>query len=481
MTTSKSKIALFFALICTAIFFSTYQLTESPPVWYDEGFYVQTAFNLAATGTAGLELSPNSIAHISHLTVGYPLIYLLALVAKVFGTTIAVGRALMALFIVIFVLASFVLLYNGRKNALWGLLLLVTFPPLYANGKSVLGEVPGLLFVVLGLIGLQWLRSLSQYTSYWAFFSGMFFGLAAATKPLYLLVLPAVVFSLACEWYLRRTSKQNILLVLTGIFAPLCLWFVIQFGANDTLSDILGFYANPYEIPHLIPLIFSNIRTFLTSVGPLYLLGLLLVWFGAIFLRLKRKEGIQAEEIVSFTFSLLVTGAFFRTAGWFRYLFEAQVIALLYFPSSFEIVLDWCKSKISFIQKIPLSIFKNSFPVLLALFGMYQLLFSSWVADSYTSKKTAFWVEYFEKVPPSEILFFYDVPEVALFARQGSYYQYINPAGGPIGKEYLVIIEEGIADRVILETDALKGREVLFKKYSVDEETYKYTILQKKK
>ena len=57
----------------------------------------------------------------------------------------------MVVFLLMLVAASFWLIYEvfGYKEAVISTLLLVSFAPLYGNGKIVLGEIPGLLFLVL--------------------------------------------------------------------------------------------------------------------------------------------------------------------------------------------------------------------------------------------------------------------------------------------------------------------------------------------
>ena len=85
-------------LISWLVSFSLFRLTESPSVWYDEGAYIQLAKNTVEYGITGLRLSPEGISHISKLTVGYPLIYPLTAVFKVFGDSVASARNLMVLF-----------------------------------------------------------------------------------------------------------------------------------------------------------------------------------------------------------------------------------------------------------------------------------------------------------------------------------------------------------------------------------------------
>src|SRR3989344_8580017 len=152
--TARLQNILVVLLFCIAGFFATYHLTESPQVWYDEGMFTQTAINLAYFGHEGLRVAPDTIEPSSKLiTVGYPLVYPLAGWFKAFGVSVLSARSLMVLFILGFLLASYLFTKRlfGPSLALGVLALLATLPTLYGNGESVLGEVPGLLYLVLSL------------------------------------------------------------------------------------------------------------------------------------------------------------------------------------------------------------------------------------------------------------------------------------------------------------------------------------------
>ena len=75
-----------------ALFCATYRLTESPSVWYDEGIYIQSATNAIQHGKVGFQFSPGTITHISRVSVGYPLIYPLAIWFKIFGVSVLSAR-----------------------------------------------------------------------------------------------------------------------------------------------------------------------------------------------------------------------------------------------------------------------------------------------------------------------------------------------------------------------------------------------------
>src|SRR4051812_24526042 len=188
----KLQTGLLIVLAAIAVFFSTYKLTEAPSFWYDEGWYFQHSANLVTTGVDGLQFAPGDIRHLSITTVAYPLIYPMALWMKVFGVSVGSARSLMALFILGLLAAAYFLSRRlfGPIGALVAVALLAVFPPLYANGKSMLGEVPGLLYLTLSLFFLD--KALNGGTRRRLFISlaGLFIGLCAVTKPIFILAVP---------------------------------------------------------------------------------------------------------------------------------------------------------------------------------------------------------------------------------------------------------------------------------------------------
>jgi 4-amino-4-deoxy-L-arabinose transferase-like glycosyltransferase len=468
-------------LFCLAGFFATYHLTESPPTWYDEGFYVQSAANLATYGHTGLRIAPDTIEPSSKLiTVGYPLIYPLAGWLKLFGVNILSARSLMVLFILGFLLASYVLARRlfGTGLALGALALLVTLPTLYGNGKDVLGEVPGLTFLILFLICFN--RALSSTTRryFWLALGALAAGLCVATKPTFLVLMPAIAVGTCIAWRRGTMHGKEILAAAAVGLVPILLWLLVQFNAGDSFSDVLSYYANPYQLSSLLNVILENVRRLFVGIGPLYLLGILGTWLYAFWIRLRRRETIPVIEIIALIFSLLIVAAYLRTAGWYRYLFEAQVIALLFFPNALLVAVQSANRFINAKKVVAIVISA------LTIFGAYQVMFSSFVAESYHRDKTAFLESYFATVPSTTSFFIYNVPEVAIFIRGANYYQYIDSysgdAGWSIGREQLSVIEKGKVDRIIVGTDAYAKMEVgAFPRYAATKKTHDYTILEK--
>ena len=303
------------------LFLATYKLTESPPVWLDEGVFTQVAINLAQFGEHSIMTGPGNFVSAWFATTGYPVTVPIALTFKIFGINLFVARSLMAVFIILMALVSYFLI-KKEFDWLWAslsLLLLATFAPLYGNGKSVLGEVPGLFFLVSALFFLN-ISQITKRKSYYLF-TGVLIGLCVITKPIFLVLIPAVIGA----FYLKRKTIPN--LIEQGIFLSLGFglalipWLLIQFSGSS-LVQVFGHYANPYDLPFKIVLL-TNLKQFISEAQPIYFLLLFVVWLLAYFRRFYKKQFISLTETTALVFSVLIFIAYFRIEGHYRYFFPA--------------------------------------------------------------------------------------------------------------------------------------------------------------
>ena len=476
-------------LIGVVLTSSLFRLTESPSVWYDEGFYIQTARNVASSHWYGLRLGPDDFLSGQYMSVGFPLTYPVAGMFKLFGYGVAQARMTMALFILGFALAGFALIRRlfDTTTALWALALLAVFPPLYANGKSVLGEVPGLLYLTLSLLALHLLQTNPTKHLRFAVLAGIFTGLTCVTKPVFLLLLPALALGCAYRWRECREIMRDTRIVLWGsiaFLAPVLVWVLTQFSRSDSLITTLKFYMNPYAVAQtdLAAIVLANVKNLFTGVGPLFLVGMLVVWTAAVFIRTRSDEPVSLAEIVAYVFSVISVVAYLRTGGFYRYLFPYQAIALLFFPSAFSRVVAYVRTRSGLFPRT-LSRAPAFVCSALILLSGYQLMFDSWVAEFYTSTKTASWETFFSAVPSEHSVFFYNTPEVAVFMRTERYYQYITPYRDAVdvkwGARELGVLDAGIPDSVIIETVRLPSAQPHLAHYAVRGTNYKYTILDR--
>lgn len=473
-------IGALFALACALLlFFATYRLSEAPHIWYDEGYYTQVAQNFMLSGGQTLQVAPGEFTSASTITGGYPFIAPVALSYKLFGVGVLQGRSVMAVFIVAFFLAAVYLvnLLFGARFALWSAFLIASFPMLYGNGKSVLGEVPGLVYFLLTLTALIHLER-SKYRSLFAYAaSGMAAGLCVVTKPIFILLLPAI----ALVWLLYRKNIparwDGVVLAVCIFIATMVPWFLLQFGTHDTFANVLTFYANPYEVTNLMTTVLANLLLFVTDTTPFYALVVFALWGCAMLVRRRNGESISVAEAVGFVFAALVMLAFLRMPGWYRYLFPAIMVGMLFLPYALWRMGEWVQARIkmpSVASALPWLVLS-----LLIAAQTYQTARSSFVAAYYSSHMTRDLTSALDSLPPSASVFVYNIPEVVILLPSRNYYQYIkpHPTIGILGADALQVIANGTVDYIIMNTGTVS--DVDMSKYKPVQNFSRYTILKK--
>jgi 4-amino-4-deoxy-L-arabinose transferase-like glycosyltransferase len=324
-------ILLFFVIV----FISFCRLEYSPATWYDEGINSGVAKSFASDGVFSLKVAPNEFVENRQflITTNYPVLLPVALSLKIFGVNFFAARLPMALYILLFsfVVYLFVKKKYGFKPALLSLALLAVFLPFYGNGKSVLGEVPGLLFL---LCALFFVNSKNLYK---LFLSGLFFGLSVATKPFFILVLGALFLGEIYNIFksgLRKPVEYAILVL--GIFIPMFFWvWTINPSLSvNKLGSTFSYYSNSYaDDTNISELMFSNIKRFVSETTPIHFFVMLVVSFLMIFRDTRKKEAITSE-IVLLSFIFLNFLWYLKTPGWYRYFFPAHILLFLFFPIS---------------------------------------------------------------------------------------------------------------------------------------------------
>jgi hypothetical protein len=465
----KFKFLIIVAFLIAA-FFSFYKLAESPHVWIDEGIITQVSRNIADYGKSIFQVAPDDFISASFVTTGYTVTYPVGLMFKLFGVGVLQARLVMIIFILLFFLAFYFLIKRsyGAIMARYSLFLLVSFAPVYGHGRNVLGEIPGLLFLALFLLFVDKILINEKKINFGA--AGLFLGLVIVTKPIFIILVPAVLISL---YFFKREAlvislknKNNLLIFTAPLAAALLVWFITQFS-GESISSIWSFYSNPYAV-NLKEAIILNLQRFFKEVQPLYFLGLMCVWSLSFIIRYKEKIGRGLGETIAFIFSWLIFLAYLRTPGFYRYFFPGELLALVYLSSSlFYIFKGRVKTIVIYTALI-----------LLILLQFYQTLFHSWVADYYNSVGTSDLNRYFEGIDRSEEIFIYQAPEILLFLSHNNYYQYIEITDKVhIGEKNLPLLASGLIKKVIIFKKSWGVFSEQFSRYKVSEEVDKYFIL----
>lgn len=209
-------------------------LADVPAVWFDEGSHLHVPQMLVERGVYA-DYSAGEFRYGGPvLGVGPTVLLPIAVSFKVFGVGVLQGRAVIVLFLWLLVWTTwrFVRELASERVADLSILLLLGAPvvSVLLLGRQVLGEVPALWFVMLGL--LTWQRALVDGRSARFAISGLAFGLAAVTKYQFLIML---VPGFVVAWAVSRVRGRFVahrafvipLLVCGMVFAA---WQAVLFA-----------------------------------------------------------------------------------------------------------------------------------------------------------------------------------------------------------------------------------------------------------
>ena len=98
-------------LFLLLFFLGTWQLSNSPATWFDEGINLEIAKSLINHGIYSLEVGPGEFVETRQflITSNYPVLLPVALSLKFFGINLAAARLPMVLFLIAFALAAYFL------------------------------------------------------------------------------------------------------------------------------------------------------------------------------------------------------------------------------------------------------------------------------------------------------------------------------------------------------------------------------------
>lgn len=452
----KLEITLFILILFVAVFFSSYCLKTSPPFWFDEGIFYQVVKNLAFQGVSGVQLAPGVFSDLSLISLGYPVFYPAAGIFRLFGAGLLVERGIAVFFLLGLVVASYFLVrkWYGARAAFITLGLIVTFAPFYGNGKSFLGEVPGLFFLVAGLLLLTYLPRANKNNFWLSLLTGIILGMAVSVKPSYLPLLPALAIGLAANWrvfFTTRKGRETFIAGAVGLLAAMVIWVLTQFDTSASVTRIFAHYSNPYYVSDWLSVILLNLKRFVFESTPLHSLLLLLaaIWF--FIRRFWKKETVSVGEITVFIFALLTFAAYLRTVGWYRYFFPAHFLLFLFFVPALESVL--------------IVLFKSGKQKIFWFWAIISALFLAQLLP--LSKNTLLCnidapsaVEpYFQSLDAEEKVLFYSLPQLAARYPRFDFYQYIRMSEQlQLGEESLARLGQGFFTVIFIEE--AKQREI---------------------
>ena len=256
-----------------ALSFST--LTTKPQIWVDEAKSIELARNFMDFGKLNIQTAPGEFTGFPEIlqSTGYPVTVPLAVFFKIFGYGLVQARIYMLVWMLAALSAVFML---GRRlfgdfSAIFAVLLIASFASFYDSGRTVVGEIPGFVFLLSGLY--FWLDR-NNY-----FFSGLFFGLSIVSKPsVFTWIIPTIVLILLFE---RKDFLKKIFLTGFGMVPAALGWILLVLGnpfIKASWINILNFYRNPYQSVSLSENVISNLSRVLQSTTLIYFGGLWIIF-----------------------------------------------------------------------------------------------------------------------------------------------------------------------------------------------------------
>lgn len=342
---SISRVDVFWLaiLLLVGAFLLLYHLDQYPAPWYDEGSHLHVAKNFALNGVYADFSSEGNRPFGPAVGVGPTVLLPIALLFKAAGVSIPLARVVIVIYGVLALVLLYVLAARlvNRRAALVAVALALLSPAVdfVYNARTVLGEVPGLFFILAGL--WLWLKP-GKHNLQNLLLVGLLFGLACITKNQYaLFTLPSLLLAWFADllWYKRRGWRY---FVVPGIVAGVVFFawtFIVilllgQTGGSfsENLADLRAASAGAFFL--FKPSAIQSALRFLVD-GALYGgLAVPVLLYGFV-LSLRRDETGQQFGIIMI-FIILGLGLFISSLAWPRYAFAPLVLLSIFVARLFS-------------------------------------------------------------------------------------------------------------------------------------------------
>lgn len=331
-----------FSAILIILFLALYNLTEFPKTWFDEGSHLHVPKTFARFGVYA-DYSSEGFRHYGPTQgLGPTVLMPIAGIFKIAGIGLLQARLVMAAYLLAAIIVFFLLARElAGKPAAWiatALLITSRGVSLLEYGRQVLGEVPGLFFLVAAL--WLWFRTYEKARWQHLALIGVLLGLSMITKYQNLIV---VMMTLGLAWllnliYYRILPHRSY--IVPGVVAAACfgLWqvFLILYPGFDTAAENFRLFR---EVSAGAALVFSSdlmIRS-LQELASLkvYLLALAPALIYGVRLGLPRTRAGQQWGTLGLLIILNLAWYVFASVSWLRYAFLGLAFSSLFVAQFF--------------------------------------------------------------------------------------------------------------------------------------------------
>jgi len=325
-------------LAAAALFLALVNLPYAPPTWFDEGSHLHVPATLARHGVYADSSSEGFRYFGPTIGVGPTVMLPVALAFKLGGIGLAQGRLVIVAYLALALAALYLLarrLYGWPAVALIVLLALASrtlrFDGLVEYGRQVLGEVPGVAFLLLGLLAYSAAIFERGATRRHSLLAGLAFGLALVTKNQFVLIVPPTLALLALlDWAYYRAGGWWVRLA-PPVIAVACFgaWTV----AMLTFFGPDGFAANLAKTRQAAGGAIFVFELDATRRAVVYLLqvygGLLIPGLAYGLWRARERSPWGLATLAPALMASLWLVWFVTSLGWARYAFPAVVLGAM--------------------------------------------------------------------------------------------------------------------------------------------------------
>lgn len=329
--------------IAAILFLALYNLTDYPVTWFDEGSHLHVPKTLVRFGVYADYSSEGFRYYGPTVGVGPTVMLPIAAVFKLFGIGLLQARLVMVLYLLAAIYAFYRLAFvlGGHQLAWVATALLVTSRGvcLIEYGRQVLGEVPGLFFMVTGLA--LWLAAWEKASWGRLVLVGLLLGLAMVTKNQYLLILaPTLGLAWLVNLVYYRAAPHRVFIV-PGLVSIVCfaLWqiYMIVYLGPATARENLEMLRQQTASAALVfsPSLMKESLKYLVSLD-VYLGMLLPVLIYGFVISLPRQREGQRWGVLLILVILNLAWYIVASIGWPRYAFPGLATAGLFVASFFH-------------------------------------------------------------------------------------------------------------------------------------------------
>ncbi len=459
-------------------------LTTMPQLWTDEAISIHIARSFMNHGVLSIQTAPDTFFESPHLiqATGYPITVPLAGFFKLFGYGVSEARTYMLMWIVVALVAVFFLARTlfSKLEAASAFLLTSSFASFYANGRTVTGEVPGSVLLLLGFYFLLAPPKALGLVRQQFFLAGIFWGFAVVAKPaVFALIIPTIFLTLFFERLSFTQFFKRLFSVAAGMIPAALAWIFLVLEnpfAGDVWRELGAFYKNPYG-EDITQNILQNLSNFFDSTTLIYFSGLFLLVVLA-WLLIPKKSTVSFLYTFIIIYGLFAFAYYIRSSGYLRYILIAELLILFILPHAIYTIIPWIMDRLS-VRKISVKAVAVSVIGALILIQGVHLFTAADISSSDSASKVA---EYVNTQFPESSIGLLNAPILGLFTDPSRTFLPVYLLGlPPIGKNPLLleeppdIVVSYPSNRFIDE-----GRDVLDKRYASIATMGGYTIYRKK-